>query len=281
VAQRASVDVFAYRDYRAFLRAVVERKQAQKQGYSLAELARQAEVRSPGYLKLALAGERNLSVDSAVRLGETCGLRGDALGYFCTLVAFNQAKTLRERELHYTKLQSYGRFRQSHRLEAAQSAYHSSWFIPAVHELAARADFRDDPRWIAGALLPPISTREASRALSVLQRLGLLAKDAQGRLRQVETVIETPEGPLGHHIASFHRMMMQRAGEALDLVPREQREIAGLTFCISERRMLELKAELEQFRTHLFERYMKDERPERVVQVNVQMFPLSSAIEKP
>jgi len=44
---------------------------------------------------------------------------------------------------------------------------------------------------------------------------------------------------------------------------------------LSESRMGELKAELEAFREHLLRRYMKDERPERVVQVNFQMFPLS------
>ena len=56
-------------------------------------------------------------------------------------------------------------------------------------------------------------------------------------------------------------------------MPRDEREIGALTFCLSEARMHELKRELEAFREHLLQRYMKDERPERVVQVNLQMFP--------
>ena len=40
--------------------------------------------------------------------------------------------------------------------------------------------------------------------------------------------------------------------------------------------MRALKQELEAFRTQLMQRYMKDETPERVVQVNFQMFPLSA-----
>ncbi len=213
------------------------------------------------------------------RFGEACGLRDDSLRYFCTLVAFNQAKTIRERELHYDKLRGFGRFRANHRLDAAQSAYHSHWYIPAVYELTARKGFKEEPSWIASTLLPPIAKREATRALKVLQRLGLLVRDASGRLVQAETVVETPAGPLGHQVAQFHRAMMVRAAEALDVVPRQEREIAGLTLCLSEARLRELKAELEAFRTHLLERYMRDEQPERVVQVNFQMFPLSKAVD--
>jgi uncharacterized protein (TIGR02147 family) len=275
MATRAPVDVFGYRDYRAFLLAYYERRKAEKNGFSHAEFSHGIGLRSANYLKLVIDGARNLTPDLAHRFGEACGLRDDALRYFCALVAFNQAKTARERSLHYEKLQGFRRFRASHRLDAAQSAYYSQWYVPAVHELCARPDFVDDPRWIARALLPPISPKQASQALDVLSQLGLLVRGADGRWQQSEAVVETPEGPLGHHVVQFHRAMMQRAADALDLVPREEREIGALTLCLSEARMHELKAELEAFREHLLRRYMKDERPERVVQVNLQMFPLS------
>jgi hypothetical protein len=64
--------------------------------------------------------------------------------------------------------------------------------------------------------------------------------------------------------------------ESLDRVPRAEREVACLTLCVSESNMLALKAELEGIRQHLLERYMADPEPERVVQVNIQMFPLSN-----
>lgn len=276
MATRASVDVFAYRDYRAFLRAYYDRRKAEKNGFSHAEFSQRIGLRSPNYLKLVIDGGRNLTSDLALRFGEGCGLRDDSLRYFCALVAFNQAKTARERGLHYEKLQGFRRFRATHKLDAAQSAYYSQWYIPAVYELSARADFDDEPRWIARALLPPISLKQAAQALEVLGELGLLVREGRGRWQQADAVVETPEGPLGHHVVQFHRAMMQRAAEALDLVPRDEREVAALTLCVSEARLHELKAELEAFREHLLQRYMRDERPERVVQVNFQMFPLSA-----
>ena len=281
MASRAPIDVFAYRDYRAFLLAYYELRKAQKDGFSYAAFSEGIGLRSANYLKLVIDGGRNLTPDLAHRFGEACGLRDDALSYFSALVAFNQAKTGRERSLHYEKLQSFKRFRASYRLDGAQSAYYSQWYIPAVHELCARPDFDADPRWIARALLPPISPKQASQALDVLDQLGLLVRGEDGRWAQAEAVVETPHGPLGHHVAQFHRAMMQRAAEALDVVPRDEREIGALTLCLSEARMHELKTELEAFREHLLQRYMRDERPERVVQVNFQMFPLSGKPASP
>jgi hypothetical protein len=40
--------------------------------------------------------------------------------------------------------------------------------LPAIRELAARDDFRDDAAWIAKMLIPPITPAEARRALSRL-----------------------------------------------------------------------------------------------------------------
>ena len=143
-------------------------------------------------------------------------------------------------------------------------------------ELVAHAEFRDDPKWIASMLVPNISPQQAKKALEVLLRLGLLVKDPKsGCLKQPEPLVETPEGPLGHQVVQYHRAMMALAADALDRVPREEREVASLTLCLSESKMRELKSELERMRRSLLQRFQSDEDADRVVQLNIQMFPLS------
>jgi uncharacterized protein (TIGR02147 family) len=273
---RAAVDVFAHRDFRAFLRALYAARKATKAGFSLRAFSRRAGLRSPNYLKLVMDGERNLTSQMAVRFAAACGLEGEASEYFCHLVAFNQARTAKERELHYAQLKRFARYRKVHKLDAPYAAYHAHWYIPAIRELSMHAEFSDDPRWIAKTLLPSISPAQAKQALGVLLELGLLVPDPRsGRLKQAEPLLETPEGPLGHHVATFHRTMMALAAESIDRVPREHREIASLTLCLSEAQMFELKAELESIRRDLLQRYHSAADCERVVQVNLQMFPLS------
>jgi uncharacterized protein (TIGR02147 family) len=277
---RAAVDVFRYRDYRSFLRDYYERNKQRRGGYSLRAFSRGTGLRSPNYLKLVMDGDRNLTPTMALRFAEGCGLAGDAVEYFCELVSFNQARLARERELHYERLKRFSRFRKVHKLDAAQSVYHSEWYVPAVRELVMRADFQEDPSWIAQALLPPISSAQAKRALAVLLELGLLVRDDGGKLAQAQELVETPEGPLGHHVVEFHRSMMAHAADALDRVPREEREISSLTLCVSSAQFEKLKEELSAFRSLLLQRYQADQDAERVVQLNFQLFPLSQKREK-
>ena len=271
----AAPDVFRYRDYRAFLRAFYALNKDADRGFSLRAFGKRARLGSSNYLKLVMDGQRNLSVEMAERFAEACGLRGQAAEYFRTLVQFNQAESPDARERAYTRLAGFRRYRKVYRLDRAQEAYCSHWYVPATRELAARTDFEDDPRWIARKLSPKITSKEAEQALATLLELGLLARDADGKLHQVEPLVQTQDGPLGHHVVNFHRQMLTRAAEALERVPRAEREIESLTLCLSENRMLELKARLEAFCEELLQSFQADEHSRRVVQVNVQMFPLS------
>jgi uncharacterized protein (TIGR02147 family) len=277
---RAAVDVFHYQDYRSFLREFYERNKQLKGGYSLRAFSRGTGLRSPNYLKLVMDGARNLTQPMALRFAEGCGLTGNAVEYFCELVAFNQARVARERELHYERLTRFSRFRKVHKLDVAQSVYHSEWYIPVIRELATRADFHDDPAWIAKMLSPPISPAQAKRALRILLELGLLLRDESGRLLQAQELLETPPGPLGHHVVEFHRTMMTLAAESLDRVPRDEREIASLTLCLSNDQFEQLKGELSQFRSRLLQRYQSSAESKRVVQLNFQLFPLSHSGEE-
>jgi uncharacterized protein (TIGR02147 family) len=268
-------DVFAHDDFRAFLRAYYAYRKAQGRGFSLRVFSRQAGLSSSNYLKLVMDGDRNLSAEMATRFAKACGLEGQAADYFCELVALNQAKTHAERERVYRRLKGFRRFRKVHALDDTYEAYYAHWYIPAIRELSARPDFRADPKWIASTLMPAISARQAAQALKVLQKLGLLVPDAQGKLTQAHSLVITPRGPLGLHVARFHRVMMQRAAEALDVVPREQREITSLTLCVSPKQLTELKRELDELREDILHRYTSGKDARRVVQLNFQLFPLT------
>ncbi|HET6336709.1 MAG TPA: TIGR02147 family protein [Polyangiales bacterium] len=275
MSRRAAVDVFAFRDYRQFLRAYYDAGKAGGQAVTLRAFSKRAGLRSPNYLKLVMDGTRNLTQPMAARFADAAGLRAEAAEYFCELVAFNQAKTAADRGRAYERLRRFPRYRKVYKLDAAQESYHSSWYLPALRELIAHKDFKDDPRWIAKQLMPAISPREAERALATLLELGLVERDANDRLVQRDPLVTTPDGPLGHHVVSYHRSMLERAAAALDAVPRDEREIAALTLCLSGAQIDELKQRLERFREELLQLYTAGPDASRIVQVNLQMFPLS------
>jgi uncharacterized protein (TIGR02147 family) len=71
--------------------------------------------------------------------------------------------------------------------------------------------------------------------------------------------------------------MMNRATRSMELVPREDRDISTLTVSVSAKLLPELKQRLAEFRRELVDLCDAEQSPDRVVQLNFQMFPLSSA----
>lgn len=278
MARAGDIDVFDYLDYRAFLRDhYLDRKQ--RRGLSHRGFSRRAGLRSPNYLKLVMDGERNLTAEMAGRFAKACGLEGDAAAYFQELVAFNQAKTTRERNARYAELTGFRRYRTAHKLELAHAAYHSTWYLPAIRELAARSDFRDDPAWIAKRLHPPITKSEAERGLQTLLDIGLLERDGEGRVVQAERIISTGAETRGLHISNYHRTMMDRAAAAMDEIPAADRDISSLTLCLGEDGLRRVKERIQRFRRELLDLSEIEDEPRQVVQINFQLFPLSAAGE--
>ena len=142
----------------------------------------------------------------------------------------------------------------------------------------ARADFSEDPRWIANQVRPRISPTEAAESMKLLLSLGLLVRDPDtGRVLRGEPTLTTEHEVRSLGAAAFHRQMIERAAESIETVPRELRDLAALTVCISPKTAALVKERIHQFRESLTELCDSDAAGEVVYQLNVQWFPLSSA----
>lgn len=270
------IDVFDYLDYRAFLRDFYLHQKKTKRSFSYRAFSRRAGLSSPNYLKRVMDDERNLSPEMMGRFATACGLTGQAAEYFENLVCFNQAKTSSDRARYYGRLTGYRQYRKAHKLEMAHAAYHATWYLPAIREMVVRDDFEADPAWIAKRLLPPVTVAEARRALSTLLELGLLVQDRDGKLVQADPVVSTGSEMPALHIAMYHRMMMERAAASIDLVPSEDRDISSLTLCLDDHGLRRLKERIQRFRRELIELSTLVESPAQVVQLNLQLFPLTA-----
>jgi uncharacterized protein (TIGR02147 family) len=274
--------VYSYADYRRFLADYYAYAKV-AHAFSFRAFSQRAGIRSSNYLRLVIDGERNLSTPMATRFARGCGLTGDDALFFCELVAYCQAPSAAEQSRAYERLCRFRPFRAVHRLAREQAAYHSHWYVPAIRELTRRADFLADPEWVAAQLTPRISPAQAERAITTLLQLGLVRRvesEHGARLEQTSGLVSTGTGPLGHHIKSFHHMMLERAAYALDHVPREERDISCLTLCVSESKLRELQERVRTFRRELLQAAEVGDTPERVVQVNFQVFPLSVSVAR-
>ncbi len=272
-----SVNVFEFLDYRAFLRAHYAAEKARRPAFSHRFFSRLAGLRSPNFLKLVMDGERNLGVETVPRFVAALGLKGEAASFFADLVTFTQAQSLAEKNRAFERIAASRRFRTARRIDGELFTYLSHWYFPAIRELTARADFREDPKWIAKQLEPPLAPADAERALSLLLSLGLILRDsATGKIVRGEPTLTTEHEVQSLAAKNYHRQMLERASEAIERVKPHQRDMAALTVCVSGRTAALVKERIHRFREEITQLCDADPAGEAVYQLNVQWFPLST-----
>lgn len=274
------VELFAYLDYRVFLADYYQCKKASSR-LSYRAFSRKAGFRSPNYLKLVIEGQRNLTKSMALRFAKACRLEPIEAEYFLALVLFCQASNLEERSLRYQDLKRFQHYRSSFRLDVAQDTYHSRWYLPAIRELVATANFREDPVWIADTLCPRISVEEAETALDTLLQLGLLRRDETGKLLQATVSVSTGSDRVRSlHLKNYHRKMLEHAATSLERLPAVQRDVAAVTLRMGPNGIPRLKERLQAFRRELMDLADAEADADQVIHIGMQLLPLTLPVEE-
>jgi len=268
-------DIFAYVDYRDYMRDYYDAAKDHTKAVSYRYLARRAGFSSPNFIKLVMDGQRNLGTESIESVARAFDLDDDEARFFGMLVAFVQAASPEQKNEAFEALSSIRRFRSARRIETHMFEYLSHWYYPATRELAARPDFRMDAAWISKQLWPRVPVAKVRRAMELLLEIGLLIVEDDGRVTRGEPSLTTGHEVGSLAIGNFHRQMMARAAESIDSVDRERRDISGLTVCVPHDLVPEIKARIHQFLESLMEVCDRNGEGQVVYQLNVQLFPLS------
>lgn len=273
-------DPYGYLSYRRYLDDwYAARKEADRR-FSHRLFMRKAGASSPSLFNEVVSGKRNLSSPMTDGFVKALGISGSAATFFRDLVVLDQAPTEAERNAAWARIAAHRRFRSARSIEGAAFACLSSWYIPATHQLASRADFRPDPEWIARALEPRIPVAQAREALEILTALGMLV-ERDGRWTVADPSVATAHQVQGLAVNNYHRQMLERATGAIEGVRSTERHLIGVTVAVPEALIPLLKHELDRFQEHLL--HLCDERAasaERVYQVELCLFPLSRPLEE-
>ena len=268
-------NLYQYSDYRQFLKDAYETNKARQGSFSYRYLSLKGGVNSSAFFKYVIEGKRNLSKGTLLKACLAFGLKDKEAEYFENLVFFNQAKTIKEKNLYFDRLTKLRGLFDVKRVEESQFAYYSQWYHSAIRELLAMVKPAGDYKALAQALLPPITPKQAQESVELLHRLGLIRKDAQGRWKQVDPVLTTGNQIASQVVINFQLMMLERAREAFDRCSPAERLMSSTTLAVSEAGVDLFKKKIRQFRAELLELARVEEKPERVYQLNVNFFPTS------
>jgi uncharacterized protein (TIGR02147 family) len=278
ISKKYVLSVYGYTDYRKYLRDYYEFRKDSERGYSYRAFSKSAGFTSPNFLKLVMDGERNISTEALEKFVTALHLQEQMAEYFRALVRMNQSKDDGERERWYDQLNKLIPHSKKRMIDSEGHRYLSHWIYPTIRELVLLPDFQEDPYWIARRLQGNVSPATINQAVCFLLDEGFLKRDENNRLMPTDHMVMSSDEVKSLAIRNYHREMMERAKDALENLPLNEREFGALTFVLPQSAMEELKYRLKSFRDELHNWAVQTARgaeADSVIQLNLQMFPHS------
>jgi len=267
---------YEYRDFRVYLEACFQFKKSLPTGnLTFRTYSNSLGFRSPNYLRYIIQGNRNLSTHHVDSIIQGLSLNKSEGEFFRNLVHFNQAKTIDETNRFAKNLSQTARFRKMNPITKSQFKFYSHWYNIAIREMLTLPDFQDDPKWIASRLRPPISPKEARKALKEMKTLGLIKRDETGKWSQSSQNIFKNDDIFHSVVASYHKEMIKKAGEAMDRFDKQSREVNSSTFNLSKEKYIEIRQILRDLQRRLMSAEQETDKSTDVYQLNIQLFPLT------
>lgn len=269
-----AVRVYDFMDFRAFLKAFYEEKNQQDKKYSHRYFASKAGVNSSGFFASVLSGKRNLTSTMTLRFSKALGLSPKEEEFFEVLVSFNQARTYPEKEHFYEKLLSLQPVKISV-LGKFQHEFYSKWYYSAIRELLNFYYFKDDYSALAKRLRPSIRPEQAKRAITVLEKLGLIKKNGKGTYKQTTAIISSGNEEKSVNITRFQLETSELAKQAVVQAGDDTRDFSTLTLTLSDDSYKQARLEIAGLRRRLLAIAERDKKVNSVYHLNFQLFPMT------
>jgi len=210
------------------------------------------------------------------------GLTQSQSSYLGLLARFGNARGVQEKNKAFQEMAKIRRKLFLKFLPPEQHALWTTWLHATLREMVGLENFKEDPAWISHHLQPPVPVKEVREALGTLEKLGLVKRDARGRLQASELAVsseyETPSSVVRH----FNQEMIGLAMSASDRFSAADREIGGLTLGLNRECFDRIKERVRLFKEEILGMVVEDKRGSDLVgQLNIQLFPLSMPGEGP
>jgi uncharacterized protein (TIGR02147 family) len=269
-----SINIYAYDDFRVFLRDRFTERQKQDPDYTYRAFAAEAGFSNPGFLNDVVKGRRKLSKNAVDKVIAGFHLSENEAVYFRLMVNYGQAKDDEERSELFKQILSRRNRSKFSRINPSLSKYYQDFRYPLVRCAIKACDFRGDYEMLATFLDPPLPLPDVKKTVRDLCDWGLVTQDEQGRYTVSSNLVEPPE-TLMHLIPEMNGEWIKHAFSALRRLPPAKRHISSILCSISDESYLRIQDKLEELRQWVFTVIEQDNNPGRVVQLNVQLFPRS------
>lgn len=273
-------NLFEHQNYREYLREYYNEQKALKRNFSYRSFSEKACIAAPSFLFHVIEGKRNLTKATAVKISTAIGHDRDEAEFFENLVFFNQAQSITDKTLYYSRLVEIRKPIDIAIIPKDRYEYYSHWYHSVIREVVIFFDFKDDFDKLGAFLVPQIKGTDARRSIQLLERLGFIARDKEALYHQTENLINVKVGTSeAFVIEKFQMEMLEVALKAYSAIPVRNRMTTSTTFSISEETFELFKLRLRDMQHQLMEIARLDTKPSTAYQLSLNLFPVSRSTE--
>ena len=267
--------IYHFRDYRVYLRDYYEERVTRNPKFSLRSFATKVGLNVSNLTRI-LKGQRNISEETAGRIAVCLKLRDRESEYFFLLVHYNQARNPAEKQALYERIRSFRKTRLRN-IGPEYDEYFSKWYNVALRELINIFPKKKKSADFARLLVPSPKPNDIRKSFNLLLRLGLIKQHPDGTLELPEKFVTTPDEWTSTTIHSFQIAMAELGKQALDRFPKTDRNISTFSLSLSPEGFSKAVKALERFQREMADIAGSDSEPDRVYELNCQLFPLSDS----
>ncbi|MFK8139119.1 MAG: TIGR02147 family protein [Bdellovibrionales bacterium] len=272
---KLSIDFYSYDNPIQLLNDYIEKRKACGKTFSYRWFSQKAGFSSPNYLHLILKGQRALNLKTAEKVATVFKWKGIERKYFLTLSRFNQSSSIEERNelaerLFKIRLQTQ---KQAVIDSDSLSILYSSHLNVLIYGLSTYG-LENDALNISKLFIKSVSSESIEKSIKELIDGKILIKKGS-KVVPLKNFSSTGDEVSSTLIKKFHTEMMLQASESMDTIPREERDISGVSILLDKENYKLAKEKIQKLRKELLYLEEQSKGSKRLFHIGNQIFPIT------
>lgn len=276
---RKRAKIFDHSDVGRYLKAIYDEIRRVQKSFSIDAFSEFFGFGSNNTMAQIHSGHRKLSLKAAERIAEALKMSRIEKTYFLSMVKATHADSVEERDRALALiLELRARNSESSNTDKALEFF-NSWVHAVVFEVLSMTEPQSAEE-ICEKIMPELKENAAEKSLLFLESIGLVESrisDEQGGKKFIKLKKDFSLGGAvpGLAIVRYHQEMLNLAKDSLTTSPPSERDVSSVTIAVNPEQIDLIKDEINRFRKYLLLLSSQAANDSRVMQVNVQLFPLS------
>lgn len=265
--------IFEYFDYRQYLKEYFDEQKKLHRFFSYRYLGNKVKIDSSALLRIS-QGSLHLSTKKISKIIEFLKLENNEAKYFENLVYFCRAKTETERKMFFEKLLDLTESLASI-IVRRNYKFFTKWQYSAVWSTLNFFQLKDNYQELADFIIPKLTIEEVKESIELLESMNLIELDNKGFYHTTSQNLTTGKEWSSMAIEAYQQEMLALSTNAIKNINRELSDFSTLTINYQSEMFPELKDIIKSFRQSITKLTNSVEGSDQVMQLNIQLFPVS------